>query len=99
MTALGRADLVLGAFDAEHPDLSLAGLTARTGLPRTTVFRIASNMLAVGWLVRRNGRYRVGDRLSELASTTRPHARMRAGVRPWRPERSRPAACRWTGGS
>jgi DNA-binding IclR family transcriptional regulator len=77
-SALGRLDQLLAVFDAGHPSLSLAGLVARTGLPKTTVFRHATAMVAVGWLVHEDGRYRLGDRLFELGSSTRLHAELRA---------------------
>jgi DNA-binding IclR family transcriptional regulator len=63
---LGRADLLLSAFDEGHQSLSLAGLAARTGLPRTTAYRMAERMVLLGWLARRQGRYRIGRRLFEV---------------------------------
>jgi DNA-binding IclR family transcriptional regulator len=64
---LDRANAVLEAFDAEHADLTLLGLVARTGLPKTTVHRTAKKMLELGWLERREGRYGIGTRLFERA--------------------------------
>ncbi len=65
---LGRADLVLSLFDSRHHTLSLAGLAARAGLPRTTSYRVAEHMVRLGWLTRTQGRYGIGHRLFELAS-------------------------------
>ena len=53
----------LEAFAAEHADLTLLGLVARTGLPKTTVHRTAKKMLELGWLDA-DGRYAIGTRLS-----------------------------------
>ena len=65
--SLDRADAVLGAFDAQHADLNLLGLVARTGLPKTTVHRTAKKMLELGWLEYHEGRYAIGTRLFERA--------------------------------
>ena len=61
-TLLNRADILLRAFDERHQSLSLAGLAARTKLPRTTAYRIADQMVRLGWLSRVEGRYIVGRR-------------------------------------
>jgi len=65
---LARAARLLDAFDETHRRLSLAVLVERSGLPRSTVHRTASQLLALGWLDRRDGYYHVGDRLFEIAS-------------------------------
>jgi DNA-binding IclR family transcriptional regulator len=62
---LDRVDAILDAFDAEHVELNLLGLVARTGLPKTTVHRTARKMLELGWLEHRAGRYAIGTRLFE----------------------------------
>ena len=64
---LDRANAILEAFDAEHAALTLLGLVARTGLPKTTVHRTAKKMLELGWLEHRAGRYAIGTRLFERA--------------------------------
>lgn len=66
-SALGRADLILGAFDSTHTSLSMLGITARTRLPKTTVHRTIEKMVELGWLTHDQGRYRLGNRLFELA--------------------------------
>ena len=49
-SVLSRADAILDAFDGEHLSLTLTGLVARTGLPKTTVFRISEEMIgAIGF--------------------------------------------------
>jgi DNA-binding IclR family transcriptional regulator len=74
---LSRADAILDAFDSEHLSLSLPALVARTGLPKTTVFRIAEEMVDLGWIERRGGRYRIGTRLFERASLAGPRTSVR----------------------
>lgn len=81
-SAYDRADAILGAFDLEHPSLSLLGLVARTGLPKTTVHRSVEKMIQLGWLTRQDGRYAPGNRLFEFAGLTRLQAELRAAALP-----------------
>lgn len=69
-SSLGRADAILSAFDELHPALSLTGIMARTGLPKTTVHRAIEKMLELGWLEHDGDRYSIGSRLFEVASLT-----------------------------
>ena len=64
-----RLFALLGAFDSEHRAQPLAGLTRRTGMPRSTVLRLARQLTDVGALERlEDGRFVVGLRLLEIAS-------------------------------
>jgi DNA-binding IclR family transcriptional regulator len=64
---IGRALQILGAFTADHPNLSLSDLARRAGLPVSTVHRMLGDLLAWGALERdAQGRYRVGLRLWEV---------------------------------
>ncbi|MEU3039104.1 IclR family transcriptional regulator [Streptomyces griseoaurantiacus] len=64
-----RAFTILGAFDPTHRALSLAELTRRTGMPRSTTLRLARKLVGTGALERRDdGRYAIGLRLLEIAS-------------------------------
>jgi DNA-binding IclR family transcriptional regulator len=67
-SSLGRADAILSAFDEQHPTMSLTGTMARTGLPKTTVYRAIEKMVELGWLEHRDDRYAIGPRLFEMAS-------------------------------
>lgn len=82
-TALGRADQILGAFDAGHPSLSLLGLVARTGLPKTTVYRTVEKMIELGWLAQVEGRYCLGNRVFELAGLTGLQVSLRGVALPY----------------
>jgi IclR family transcriptional regulator, acetate operon repressor len=65
-SVLRRAFAVLGAFD-DHPSrLTLAELARNTGLPKTTVHRLAAELVGLGVLERRPGGYVLGCRLFEL---------------------------------
>lgn len=66
---LDRAVRVLQAFDASHPHLSVTGIAERAALPRTTAYRLVSQMAARGLLTRRpDGSYRLGLMLWEMAT-------------------------------
>ena len=80
---LSRADALLDAFDGEHLSLTLTGLVARTGLPKTTVFRIAEEMTDLGWIERREGRYAIGTKLFEHASLAGPRTSVRDSALPF----------------
>ena len=60
---------VLGAFSEEAPELTLTAIARRTGIPLTTVHRLAGELAAGGALERgEDGRYRIGLRLWEIAA-------------------------------
>ncbi len=80
---LDRVDAILAAFDASNRAVGLACLVARTGLPKTTVYRTAEHMVQLGWLHREAGGYVVGARLSELASLATVRARVRDASLPF----------------
>ncbi|HEX4250125.1 MAG TPA: IclR family transcriptional regulator [Pseudonocardia sp.] len=66
---LARALRLLGAFSAEHPAMTLSELSRRSGLPVSTVHRMAGELLGWGALERGDdGRYRIGLRLWEVAA-------------------------------
>jgi len=80
---LDRVDAILAAFDESNHAVGLAALVARTGLPKTTVYRTAEHMVHLGWLHREAGGYVVGERLSELASLATVRARVRDASLPF----------------
>jgi DNA-binding IclR family transcriptional regulator len=79
---LDRAAAILGAFDAAHRELTLAALVARCGLPRSTTHRTADRMIRLGWLEKHGDRYRIGNRLSEIASLAPIRLELREAVLP-----------------
>jgi DNA-binding IclR family transcriptional regulator len=65
----GRAFAVLETFTPECPALTLSEISRRAALPLTTTHRLVGELCASRALERdRNGRYRVGLRLWEIAS-------------------------------
>lgn len=65
VSVIERASRVLASFDADHPTLPLAELTRRTGLPRSTVHRIAEELTELGWLEKSERGYQLGMRMFE----------------------------------
>ncbi len=61
-----RMTLVLDAFDAASPRLTLPEICARTGLPRSTTHRILDQLVRLRWLEHSAGSYGLGMRLLEL---------------------------------
>ena len=80
---LDRAAAILGAFDADHRELTLSALVARCGLPRSTTHRTADRMIRLGWLDKPADRYRVGNRLFEIASLAPIRLELREAVLPF----------------
>ncbi len=62
---------VLDCFTAREPELSVLEIARRTGLPRTTVHRLADSLRRVGFLEREASRerYRLGLKLFELGTS------------------------------
>jgi DNA-binding IclR family transcriptional regulator len=65
-SVVGRLDAILAAFDSSDHVLALSEISARVGLPKSTVHRLADQLCSVGWMERNSGGYRVGLRLLEL---------------------------------
>lgn len=65
-TVLERAFALLGAFDADSPDLTLEQLCRRTGLTRSTAYRLATQLTRQGALARSAHGWRLGTQMFEL---------------------------------
>jgi DNA-binding IclR family transcriptional regulator len=76
----GRISMIIGAFDAGSPTLSLSQLTERTGLPKSTVHRMADQLVEYRWLERTASGYRLGIRFFEVGGlvASRNHLRERS---------------------
>ncbi|MEU4318016.1 IclR family transcriptional regulator [Nocardia fluminea] len=77
-----RMTLILDAFDAATPTLTLLGLAERTGLPRSTVHRILDQMIRLRWLAHTPGGYRLGLRVLELGGLAAEQNELREVVGP-----------------
>ncbi|MFC4048236.1 IclR family transcriptional regulator [Actinomadura syzygii] len=69
ITAVGRAAEILKQFARSRGALSAAALTQRTGLPKTTVYRMVGELVRVGLLERDGQDYRPGLLFFELGET------------------------------
>src|SRR5262245_3284602 len=58
--AAAKALQILSGFSTAAPRQSLADLTARTGIPRATAFRLLSTLEEAGFVSREDGEYRLG---------------------------------------
>jgi DNA-binding IclR family transcriptional regulator len=62
----------MSAFSLEEPILSLAELARRVDLPKPTVYRLVSSLVARGFMVRAaDGRYGLGVKLMEFGAVVR----------------------------
>ena len=63
---LEKVRLLLDSFDTESGALSLTELSRRSGVAKATVYRLAGEMVQIGFLERVGTDYRLGLRLFEL---------------------------------
>lgn len=75
---------VLGVFSHVQPSLGLKDIAKATGLPKTTVFRILSTLVAIGFceIDPDNGDYSLGFGLMRLADIRRRQANVHALAMP-----------------
>jgi DNA-binding IclR family transcriptional regulator len=67
-----RACAVLSSFTVTEPRLTLRELAVRAGLPKPTVHRLASSLVATGFMTHADdGTYALGPQLSELGAVVR----------------------------
>jgi DNA-binding IclR family transcriptional regulator len=77
VSMIERMTLVLDAFDAGNPRLTLAELAERTGLPRSTTHRILDQLVALRWLEHSGHSYVLGMRALELGGLAVAHHELR----------------------
>ena len=80
--ALDRALTLLDAFSLERRRMTLADLAIHTGLPKSTVFRLAATLAARGYLERAEEHYEIGLRCFQLGSIFRASIDLRARALP-----------------
>ncbi len=74
----GRALAVLDSFDAAHRRQSLAAISRRTGLPLTTVHRLAHDLERNDALVRgADGDYEIGSKIWRVGTLASVHVELR----------------------
>lgn len=83
VASAGRTLTLLSAFRRGDNAVSLAELTARTGLVKTTILRLAISLEEHGYLVRQpDGSFRLGAELFRLGSIYQQSFRIEAHVMP-----------------
>lgn len=82
VSVVERISLVLEAFN-ETGSMTLAQVTARTKLPRSSVHRLLEQLTAAGWLARSPDlTYELGVRAYETGQAALNHNRLLQGARP-----------------
>ncbi|MFJ9127749.1 IclR family transcriptional regulator [Streptomyces sp. NPDC102340] len=79
---LGRAAVIMAAFDSGRQVIGLRELSAHTGLPKSTLHRLAEQLCQVGWMERDPEGYRLGIRLFELGSMAAEANRLQEAALP-----------------
>jgi IclR family acetate operon transcriptional repressor len=82
-SVLGKAFRVLDAFAPAGGELSLADLARRAGLPKSTVHRVAGQLIQWGALERTPAGFRPGLRLFEWGSLVRHQRELREAAVPF----------------
>jgi len=82
-SVLGKARLILEAFEMDDTDLSLSELSHRTGISKASVHRLAQELLEWGMLERSGQEYRLGMRAFELGSRVPRFRVLRDAARPF----------------
>lgn len=78
-SVITRVSAILDAFRHGPDRLLLSDLTEATGLPRSTAFRLISQLVEVGWLERDHDRqgYRIGRRMISVGERHNTHSHLR----------------------
>lgn len=82
-SVLGKARLILEAFEIDDVDLSLSEVSRRTGISKASVHRLAQELLEWGVLERSGTDYRLGMRAFELGSRVPRFRVLRDALRPF----------------
>ncbi|WP_172875934.1 IclR family transcriptional regulator [Micromonospora inositola] len=61
-----RAAQLLSSFGSDRPVMTLAELVSESAMPKSTVHRLAEQLVLLGWLERDPNGYRIGIRLFEI---------------------------------
>jgi DNA-binding IclR family transcriptional regulator len=81
-TVIGKVFMVFEAFRGSVAPIGVSELSRRTGLSKSTVFRLIKELVDAGALVRVGDGYRIGLRLFELGSLHYPQI-MRDAMQPF----------------
>jgi IclR family acetate operon transcriptional repressor len=82
-SVLSRAMAILAAFDGERRSLGTSELARRTGLAKSTVHRLAGELIQHGLLERRSDGFMLGLRLFELGQRVPRQLDLRTAALPY----------------
>lgn len=68
LLVLGKITSILDAFTLARPELTLTELREATGLPASTTQRLVANLVAYGFLDRKDQQYRIGVKMAYWAA-------------------------------
>src|SRR4051812_24950948 len=81
-SVLGKAQLLLGAFESGAFQLRLTELSRRSGVPKASAYRLAQELVQWGLLERTGDTYQLGMRVFELGQRVPVAAVLRRVARP-----------------
>ncbi|NKQ51709.1 IclR family transcriptional regulator [Amycolatopsis sp. K13G38] len=81
-SVLGKAQLLLGAFQSGAYRLRLSELSRRSGVPKASAYRLAQELVQWGLLDRSGDAYQLGLRIFELGQRVPVSAVLRSVARP-----------------
>ncbi|MGW1814964.1 IclR family transcriptional regulator [Streptomyces sp. NPDC002125] len=81
-SVLGKAQLLLAAFESGADRLRLSELSRRSGVPKASAYRLAQELVQWGLLDRHGERYELGIRLFQLGQRVPASSVLRTVARP-----------------
>lgn len=81
-SVIERVSQILEAFGRSPDRLLLSDLTEMTGLPRSTAFRLLTQLVEVGWVQRDRRGYRLGQRMIAVGESHGNHGLIREAASP-----------------
>lgn len=82
-SVLQRAASLLQAFSDGEPVLTLNELVDRSGLPKSTVYRLAEQLISLGWLEKDVFGYKIGLYLFEVGGLAERYRKLRDRALPY----------------
>lgn len=77
---LERLTQILDVFSHQEQHLLLDDITAATGLPRSTAFRLLTQMVELDWLQHGGVGYRLGPRAKRIGTDDKNHSTLRGAA-------------------
>jgi DNA-binding IclR family transcriptional regulator len=78
-----RVVLILSVFERSSEAQTAGQISVRTGIPRSSVHRILSQLVSARWLMRHEDGYALGLRMFEIGSLVAHRSRITSAARPF----------------